>query len=71
MSILNYFFIGTGLTFLFDLLFGISYIKNHPSVIDKIWGTKERIICIIMWPLAALVFIIAFIKESFKRLLKK
>ena len=51
--------------------FGISYIKNHPSVIDKIWGTKERIICIIMWPLAALVFIIAFIKESFKRLLKK
>ena len=50
MSILNYFFIGTAFTFVIDLLLGM----------------KQRILCILIWPLAALVFTFNFIKQLFK-----
>jgi len=66
MSILNYFFIGTGFTFIMDLLLGIKSIKNHPKMKDKNWGVRERIICILVWPLSILVFSIAFIKSFFR-----
>ena len=66
MSILNYFFIGAGFTFIVDLLLGIEGIRNHPKMKDKNWGTKERILCIIVWPLSALIFTLAFIKSVFK-----
>jgi len=67
MSILNYFFIGFGFTFIVDLLLGIEGIKNHPKMKGHSWGMKERILCIIIWPLSVLIFSIAFIKTSFKR----
>ena len=67
MSILNYFFIGVGLTFLFDLLFSIEDIRKHPKIIKENWGMKERIICVLIWPLAALMFLISFIKQFFKK----
>ena len=66
MTILNYFFIGAGFTFIVDLLLGIEGIKNHPKMKDKNWGTRERIICITIWPLSFLIFFIAFIKTYFK-----
>jgi hypothetical protein len=66
MSILNYFFIGAGFTFIVDLLLSTEQIKNHTTIKDKDWGMKERILCIIIWPLSALVFLIAFIKQFFK-----
>jgi hypothetical protein len=66
MSILNYFFIGAGFTFVMDLLLSIKRIKTHIAVKDKDWGMKERILCMIIWPLSALVFLIAFIKQFFK-----
>ena len=66
MSILNYFFMGFVFTFGIDLLMGMESIKNHPAVVDKNWGMKERILCIAIWPIAALTFIIAFIKQFFK-----
>ena len=66
MSILNYFFIGAGFTFIVDLFLGIEGIRNHPKMKDKNWGTKERILCIIVWPLSALIFTLAFIKSVFK-----
>jgi len=66
MSILNYFFIGSGFTFIMDLLLGIKSIKNHTKMKDKNWRVRERIICILVWPLAILVFSIAFIKSFFK-----
>ena len=66
MSILNYFFIGAGFTFVVDLLLSIEGIKNHPNMVNQNWGTKERIFCIVIWPLSALVFLIAFIKQFFK-----
>ena len=66
MTILNYFFIGASFTFIVDLLFGLDAIKNHPKMKDKVWGMKERILCITIWPLASLIFLIAFIKERFK-----
>ena len=66
MSILNYFFIGFGFTFIVDLLLGIEDIRNHPKMKNQKWGTKERILCIIIWPLSALFFMISFIKQFFK-----
>ena len=66
MSILNYFFIGAGFTFVMDLLLGMERIKTHTAIKDKDWGMKERILCIIIWPLSALVFLISFIKAIFK-----
>ena len=33
MSILNYFFIGVGFTFIVDLLLGMEGIKNHPKMV--------------------------------------
>tara|TARA_B110000902_G_C13774600_1_gene385692 strand:+ start:265 stop:474 length:210 start_codon:yes stop_codon:yes gene_type:complete len=69
MSILNYFFIGTIFTFIIDLILGwaIKSIQNHPKMKDHTWGIKERTVCILIWPIAALVFSIAFIKQLFKK----
>ena len=66
MTILNYFFIGAGFTFIVDLLLSTEQIKNHTTIKDKDWGMKERILCILIWPLSALIFLIAFIKQFFK-----
>jgi hypothetical protein len=49
-----------------DLLLSIERIKTHTAIKDKDWGMKERILCMIIWPLSALVFLIAFIKTIFK-----
>ena len=67
MSILNYFFIGVAFTFILDLLLGLNSFKNHPKMKDKVWGMKERILCVIIWPISLLIFIIAFIKTYFKK----
>ena len=67
MTILNYFFIGAGFTFIVDLLLGLDTFKNHPKMKDKIWGMKERILCICIWPISSLTFIIAFIISIFKK----
>ena len=66
MSILNYFFIGAGFTFIVDLLLSMERIKNHIDVKDNDWGMAQRILCMVIWPLASLVFLIAFIKQFFK-----
>ena len=66
MSILNYFFIGAAFTFIVDLLLGIGKIKNHPKMKDKVWGMKERILCVIIWPISSVTFLIAFCKTYFK-----
>ena len=55
MSILNYFFIGAGFTFVVDLLLSMERIKNHIEVKDKDWGDGQRILCMVIWPLASLV----------------
>jgi hypothetical protein len=67
MSILNYFFIGAGFTFVMDLLLSIKRIQNPPIAVKdiRLENAQERILCMIIWPLAALVFVIAFIKQFF------
>jgi len=70
MSILNYFFIGAGFTFLIDLLLGMEKVQKHPKMIfyiNKNWGWGERITCILIWPFASLVFLISFVKSIFRR----
>ena len=66
MTILNYFFIGAGFTFIVDLLLSIERIKTHTAMKDQEWGITQRILCMVIWPLSVLVFLIAFIKQSFK-----
>ena len=66
MSTLNYFFIGIVVAFIVEILLEIRGIKNHPSVVNETWGMKERVICVLVWPLAAIVFVMSFIKEIFK-----
>ena len=66
MTILNYFFIGVGFTFVIDLLLGIKAIQKHPAVKDINWRMQERILCMVIWPLALISFVIAFIKQFFK-----
>ena len=48
MSILNYFFIGAGFTFIVDLLLGIEGIRNHPKMKEQNWGMGERILCMLV-----------------------
>ena len=67
MNMLNYFFIGFGFTLIIDLLLSTKIVSNHPSMKNTSWGMLERIICILIWPLAALMFFIAFIKQFFKK----
>ena len=66
MSLLNYFFIGTGFTFIIDLLLNMERVKTHIVIKDKDWGIAQRILCIVIWPISALVFLISFIKTIFK-----
>ena len=65
MSIINYFFIGFVFTFFIDLIFNKS--KNHPKLIDKTWGWKERMVCTLIWPIAVVVFAIAYIKTYLQK----
>ena len=66
MTILNYFFIGAGFTFIVDLLLSIERIKSHPVVESQEWEMTQRILCMVVWPLSLLVFLIAFIKQFFR-----
>ena len=67
MGILNYFFIGFGFCFFIDLLLNTKYIKDHHLMVDKTWGWNERLICIVIWPIASLVFLYSFFSTFFKR----
>ena len=66
MTVLNYFFTGFAFTFLIDVLMSLKPIRNHVKMKNKIWGWNERITCVLFWPIAFIVFFIAFIKERFK-----
>ena len=65
MSILNYLFIGIVLTFFLDYVLA-NPLRNHPNLKDIVWGLRERIICVLIWPVALLVFSYSFFKEYFK-----
>ena len=67
MSILNYFFIGFGFTFMIECI--INWKKDHPRIksISNIWKNDTRTACILVWPLALLFFILTFLKEIFRK----
>ena len=67
MGILNYLFIGTAFTLIIDLLLGMKHIKKYKALKEVEWGMSQRILCILVWPLGALVFLINFIKQFFKK----
>ena len=63
--ILNYIFIGFVFIFFIDWLLNIDRIKKHPLMVNQTWGWSERTICILIWPLAILVFLVSFFKTYF------
>ena len=70
MAMYNYFFIGVVFTFVIDLILLSNYVRNHPkmkNVIEQNWSMAARITCIVIWPLAAVVFIYSLIKQFFKK----
>ena len=67
MNILNYFFIGFAFTFLIDLLWGIEGIKNHPKMKYHAWGWNQRMLCVIIWPISSVIFLITFFKTYLKK----
>ena len=70
MSILNYFFVGFAFTFIIDLLLGMEKVQKHPkmeNMINKNWGWSGRITCMLIWPIATIIFLYSFIKEYFKK----
>ena len=66
MSILNYFFIGVVFTFILDSI--LYRLQNHPIMLPILeqWDNKTRIACVLVWPLALIVFIVSFIKSGIK-----
>ena len=65
--ILNYIFVGFAFTFLIDLLLNSEKIKNHRMMKNSpTWNMELRIICVLIWPLCALVFLYSFFKTYFK-----
>jgi mannose/fructose/N-acetylgalactosamine-specific phosphotransferase system component IIC len=69
MSIINYFFIGILFSCMVDIV--TYFTRNDPKVKEFLengdWGLIERILCILIWPLAALTFFSAFFKTYFKK----
>ncbi len=64
--ILNYLFIGTVFTFIIDWF--IHWQINHPRIISILnsWNNTTRIICILIWPIGILIFLISFLKSFFR-----
>jgi len=63
--IVNYLMIGCIFIFLVDLICTI--FRNHKSFKDiPTWGWKERIICVLLWPVALIVFLRAYVKTIFE-----
>ena len=65
MSIHNYFIIGVVCAFLSDIL--LVKLKNHPQIKLLEWGWVERLAVILIWPIALIVFIVAFFKAYYKK----
>jgi hypothetical protein len=67
MSILNYFFIGFVFIFLVDII--AVWTRKKPEVQKAMvdFGLKERLLAVLIWPLASLMFFTAFFKSYFKK----
>ena len=65
--VLNYFFIGFAFIFLLDLI--LIRLHKNPIMkeVVKRWGWKERVACVLVWPIAALVFSLSFVISHFKK----
>ena len=64
--ILNYLFIGFIFVFLLDVI--CLHLKDHKAFKNvPEWGWKERIICVLIWPLTSLLFFGSPLKSIFKK----
>ena len=64
--LLNYIFIGFSFTFIVDFILNLESMKKHPKMRNLIWGWNERIVGILFWPIAIIIFSISFIKSYFR-----
>ena len=63
--ILNYIFVGFAFIFIMDIVMGKLKEKKYLTL-NVDWGWDQRLIAVIIWPIALLWFCIAFIKQFFK-----
>ena len=64
--ILTYFFIGVIFTCLVDLSIDYFNKTNRSHLLENLdWDNGQRVMCIIIWPFAMVVFILAFLKSFF------
>jgi hypothetical protein len=68
--VLNYLIIGFIFTFIIELFLNIKEVQKHPKMSEILkqgkWNTYSRIVCILIWPLAILIFLNSFFKSFFK-----
>ena len=64
--ILNYLFIGAVFTLMIDWI--INWKIDDPRIIAILdsWNNSTRIACILVWPLALILFLITFFKKFFE-----
>ena len=65
MNMINYFFLGFSFTFFLELL--LQKFIHHPLIKNQTWGNLERLVCVVIWPLAFIIFVTAFIKQYFRK----
>ena len=63
-NILTYFFIGVVFTFLIEVLITKLEEKNFPNFAHEVtWDNTQRILCVIVWPLGIVWFLVAFFRS--------
>ena len=63
--VVNYLMIGCIFIFLIDVI--CTLLRDHKAFKDvPEWGWKERIACILLWPIALVIFFKAYFKSIFK-----
>jgi len=61
---ITYLLIGIFFAFLVDLL--VDYL-NKIGIQQRHWSNIERVFCMFIWPFGLIVFLISFIKTTFKK----
>jgi hypothetical protein len=64
--ILTYLLFGVIFTFLIDMLINYLYYLNVSLIDDMEWDNLQRFFCVLLWPFALVIFVIAFLRKYFE-----
>tara|TARA_R110001592_G_scaffold348930_1_gene643457 strand:- start:27 stop:233 length:207 start_codon:yes stop_codon:yes gene_type:complete len=65
--LLNYIVIGFIFAFIIDYMLTSKSFKNHSKTQNTKWGWDEKILAVVIWPIGIIIFLIAFVKQFFKK----